>query len=103
MNTIRDNALAALAALDRIKLQVARILTRERTCIENQAERIRTGARATRAAGSLVDRHSLVRAATSSSVRGRSGSILRRDMVDLMDRSPPNLARSRGYGNRRGK
>lgn len=45
MSTIRDNALAALAALDRIKLQVARVLTRERTGIETQADRIRMGVR----------------------------------------------------------
>ena len=45
MSTIRDNAMAALAALDRIKLQIARILIRERTGIETQADRIRSGVR----------------------------------------------------------
>lgn len=45
MSTIRDNALDALSALERIKLQVVRMLTRERTGIETQAERIRMGTR----------------------------------------------------------
>jgi exodeoxyribonuclease VII large subunit len=43
--TIRDNALGALAALEQIKLQVARIVTRERTALATQADRIGAGVR----------------------------------------------------------
>jgi exodeoxyribonuclease VII large subunit len=42
---LRDNAAAAIAALDRIKLQVARILTRERTALLTQADRVDAGVR----------------------------------------------------------
>jgi len=41
--TIRDNALAAVTAFEQINLQVARILTRERTALATQAERVRAG------------------------------------------------------------
>lgn len=44
-STIRDNALAAVAAFDRIKLHVARILTRERDSIATQVERLNTETR----------------------------------------------------------
>jgi exodeoxyribonuclease VII large subunit len=44
--TIKDNALAAVSAFEQIKLQVTRILTRERTALATQAERVGAGARA---------------------------------------------------------
>ncbi|WP_165248137.1 exodeoxyribonuclease VII large subunit [Paludisphaera soli] len=45
MSSIRDNAVEAMAAVERIKLQVGPILARERTAVETQAERIKTGAK----------------------------------------------------------
>lgn len=45
MSSIRDNAVDAMAAVDRIKLQLGRVLARECTAIETLAERIKTGAR----------------------------------------------------------
>ena len=44
-STIKDNALAALADLDRIEAQVGRILARERTTLDAQADRIEVGVR----------------------------------------------------------
>lgn len=41
--TIKDNALAALAAVEQVRLQVARILARERTALATQADRIESG------------------------------------------------------------
>jgi exodeoxyribonuclease VII large subunit len=43
--TIRDNALAAITALDQIKLQVARTLSRERTALATQVDRVQDGVR----------------------------------------------------------
>lgn len=43
--TIKDNALSALTALDQIQLQVARILSRERTALATQADRLESGVR----------------------------------------------------------
>ena len=43
--TIKDNALEAVAAFGQIKLQVARILTRERTALTSQADRVEAGVR----------------------------------------------------------
>ena len=44
---IRDNAIGALTALEQIRVQVGRILTRERTALANQVERIETSAQST--------------------------------------------------------
>ncbi|MDB5350081.1 MAG: exonuclease large subunit [Planctomycetota bacterium] len=41
--TIRDNAVAAITALERIKAQVGRILGREQTALATQNERLRAG------------------------------------------------------------
>jgi exodeoxyribonuclease VII large subunit len=46
--TIRDNAIAALSALDRINSQMDLILTRERNALANQAERLQMGVRSVR-------------------------------------------------------
>ncbi len=43
--TIKDNALAAVTAFGQIKLQVARILARERTALATQADRVGAGVR----------------------------------------------------------
>lgn len=42
---IRDNALAAITALERIKAQVGRILGREQTALDHQCDRLRGGVR----------------------------------------------------------
>ena len=60
-------------------------------------------ARATRVTDSLVERLSLVRMATSSSVRGHRGSILRRDMMGSRHRSPFMLAAGSPNGNGYGR
>jgi exodeoxyribonuclease VII large subunit len=50
--TVKENALGAVAAFEQIRLQVARVLTRERTALDRQAERVETGVEAvTRQAG----------------------------------------------------
>ena len=43
--TIKDNALAAITAFEQIKLQVARIVTRERTALTGQTDRVEAGVR----------------------------------------------------------
>lgn len=75
--TIKDNALTALNSLDQIKLQVARVLTRERTAISTQSERIRTGVHTTLA--NAVDAHqkfmTVIRTATHYQLREAGQSL----------------------------
>ena len=49
--TIKDNALAAIQAWERINALVGRIVLRERTMLETQADRIETGVRSVLQAG----------------------------------------------------
>jgi exodeoxyribonuclease VII large subunit len=44
--TVKENALGAVAAFEQIGLQVARVLTRERTAMARQAERVEAGVKA---------------------------------------------------------
>ncbi|WP_406699090.1 exodeoxyribonuclease VII large subunit [Singulisphaera sp. Ch08] len=75
--TIRDNALAAITALAQVKLQVARILTRERTALATQADRLEAGVRSM--TQQAEDDHrkfmSVVRTATHYQLREASQSL----------------------------
>lgn len=68
-STIRDNATAALAALDRIRLQAARVLSRERAAVEAQAERIGAGVRSTVRQAEATRENSLVVIRTTTALR----------------------------------
>ncbi len=70
-STIKDNALTALADLDRIRVQMERILARERTTLEAQADRIRAGVRAgiDRASSDQRNHVALIQTAASYQLR----------------------------------
>ena len=70
-STIKDNALVALADLDRIEAQVGRILARERTTLDAQAERIEAGVRSTidRAANDQRNHVAVIRTASMYQLR----------------------------------
>jgi exodeoxyribonuclease VII large subunit len=53
--TVKENALGAAAAFEQIGLQVARVLTRERTAMARQAERVEAGVKAV--TGQAGDEH----------------------------------------------
>ena len=57
--TIRDNAVGALTALEQIRLQVGRILARERTNVAAQADRVGLGVRSDRKSTRLNSSHRL--------------------------------------------
>ena len=76
-STIRDNALAALADLDRVRAQVERIITRERTSLDTQVDRIASGSRSIRdrAASDQEQRHREIRTAAEYQLREASRAI----------------------------
>ena len=70
-SSIKDNALAALADLDRIQAQVGRILTRERTTLAAQSDRIEAGVRSAinRAANDYQNHLTVIRTAATYQLR----------------------------------
>ncbi|AGA28215.1 exodeoxyribonuclease VII large subunit [Singulisphaera acidiphila] len=91
--TIRDNALAAASALAQIKLQVARILSRERTALATQADRLDVGVRSM--IQQAEDDHrkflAVVRTATHFQLREASQS-LETGLVRLVDQAEQTLS-----------
>lgn len=77
IQTIRDNALGALTAFEQIKLQVARILTRERTALATQADRVGAGVRSmlTQAEDARKKFMTVIRTATHYQLREASQSL----------------------------
>ena len=77
-STIKDNALAALADLDRIEAQVGRILARERTTLEAQADRIEVGVRSAidRAANDQRGHMAVIRTAATYQLREASQAVM---------------------------
>jgi exodeoxyribonuclease VII large subunit len=72
--TVRDNAFGALAALEQIRLQVGRILSREQTTLAAQADRVRLGVRSmlTRAGDAAQQFSAVIRTATHFQLREAS-------------------------------
>lgn len=90
---IRDNALAALTALAQVKLQVARILTRERTALATQADRLEAGVRTmTQQADDDSQKFmSVVRTATHFQLR-EANQALETGLVRLVDQAAQTLS-----------
>jgi exodeoxyribonuclease VII large subunit len=72
--TIRDNAVGAMAALEQIRLQVGRILSRERTNLASQTDRVRLGVQSmlTRAEDAAQQFSAVIRTATHFQLREAS-------------------------------
>ncbi|SIN68264.1 Exodeoxyribonuclease VII large subunit [Singulisphaera sp. GP187] len=91
--TIRDNALAAINALAQVKLQVARILTRERTALATQADRLEAGVRSMTQQAEDDQRKFLavVRTATHFQLREASQS-LEAGLIRLVDQAEQTVS-----------
>lgn len=90
--TIQDNALAAVTACDRIKLQVARILNRERTALVTQTERVEVGVRSTTQQADDDHRKfmTVIRTATHYQLR-EAGKSLRAGYTRVVDQAGQTL------------